>query len=620
MAQSCPDNIDFERGNFDGWTCYIGKTYALGDKNEISLLASRGPVYNRHTMFSSSSNAKDIYGNFPVNCPNGSGHSVKLGNTDGGGEAEGISYEFTIPANNNSYTLTYYYAVVFQSPNHLPNEQPRMETEVTNITDNKVISCASFAFIALGSSIPGFQVSNLSDTINVLYKKWSAVSVDLSGNAGKRIRLFFKTADCTFRRHFGYAYVDVNTECNGNLVGATYCPDDTLVNIVAPYGYQNYTWYDSSVTNVLGTAQTLSISPPPSGTTLAVKMEPFEGYGCAKTLFSVVTDSLTITANAGKDAVSCNGDTLQIGIQPREGLVYHWSPAEGLSNTAVANPFVEPGNTNNYVVTTSNSGGGCRSTDTVQIIASKINSSLQLLGKDAYCFGHGDSSVLKVKPDLRIEWFKDDIPIAGTLNQTTYRAKFSGAYFATISDTLGCTSSTEKKLIVIDYDQPGIIYPLKYAVKDLPLQLAARKIGQTVLWNPVVSLDNPESFDPVFNGTTDRQYQIEIKSRGGCITKDIQEVKVVERVEIFVPTGFTPNNDGRNDYLRPVYRGIAEVKMFRIFNRQGQLLYESKTEQPGWDGTYKGWPQPPQAVVWTVEYIGLDGVLYSQRGSSVLIR
>jgi len=97
-------------------------------------------------------------------------------------------------------------------------------------------------------------------------------------------------------------------------------------------------------------------------------------------------------------------------------------------------------------------------------------------------------------------------------------------------------------------------------------------------------------------------------------------VKIIDRVEIFVPTGFTPNNDGRNDYLHPIFKGVAEVKHFRIFNRFGQLLFESNTELPGWDGSFKGLPQPQQAVVWVVECVGLDGVVYSQKGTSVLIR
>ncbi|MGI8634444.1 MAG: hypothetical protein ACR2KZ_03475, partial [Segetibacter sp.] len=251
IAQSCPYNIDFEKGNFDGWTCYTGTTSAVGGQNVISIYPSGGPIYGHHTMYGKNAGV-DPYGGFPINCPNGSGYSIKLGSTQAGGEAEGVSYEFTIPANDNSYSLMYNYAVVFQSPNHREYEQPRMEIEITNVTDNTTISCASFSFIAVGTSLPGFQASSAADTTTVLYKDWSPVSVDLSGNAGKTVRLFFKTADCTFRRHFGYAYIDVNSECNGNFVGATYCPDDTAINVTAPYGYAGYTWYDSSLSNTLG--------------------------------------------------------------------------------------------------------------------------------------------------------------------------------------------------------------------------------------------------------------------------------------------------------------------------------------------------------------------------------
>ena len=76
--------------------------------------------------------------------------------------------------------------------------------------------------------------------------------------AGKTIRLFFKTADCTFRRHFGYAYIDVNTECSSEFTGATYCPDDTAVTVTAPYGYQNYAGLTMRSHGTGNTANTLS--------------------------------------------------------------------------------------------------------------------------------------------------------------------------------------------------------------------------------------------------------------------------------------------------------------------------------------------------------------------------
>jgi len=210
-SQVCPPNIDFENGTFDNWTCHVGNVAAVGSGNVISLVPSGGPVGDQHTMYNRATDAGlvDYYGGFPVLCPNGSGYSVKLGNTSGGAQAEGLSYEFTIPAGRNTYSLIYHYAVVFQDPRHLEFQQPRLELEVMNVTDNQLIQCSSFTFFPNGSSLPGFFQSPNGDTTAVWCKVWSAVTNNLNGQAGKTIRLFFKTADCTFRRHFANAYVGV---------------------------------------------------------------------------------------------------------------------------------------------------------------------------------------------------------------------------------------------------------------------------------------------------------------------------------------------------------------------------------------------------------------------------
>ena len=618
FSQSCPYNIDFETGTFNGWTCYSGRTAAIGGRNEISL-SSSGPVYGKHTLYTGNTGEVDPFGGFPVKCPNGSGTSIKLGSTQAGGEAEGVSYEFTIPANENSYTLMYNYAVVFQSPNHREYEQPRMEIEITNVTDNTTISCASFSFIAIGSSLPGFMVSS-ADSTTVLYKDWTPVSVDLSGNAGKTIRLLFKTADCTFRRHFGYAYIDVNSECSGNFVGATYCPDDTAINVTAHYGYSGYTWYDSSLTNVLGTQQVLTLSPPPpSGTTLAVKLEPYEGYGCPKTLYTKLRDSLTVIANAGTDTLSCNFTPVPIGIKPKPGLRYRWSPVAGLSDPNISNPLAAPDKTTTYIVTTSNSGGGCRITDTVVVRASIIDDTLQVIGKASYCLGNNDSAVLKVSPTNSIQWFKNDNAISRA-NQPVYRATSSGTYFALLRNNLGCSLTTKKQPIIIDIAKPAIAYGVEYALSNAPLTLEARQIGESVLWKPAVNLSTASSFTPTFKGNRDQLYTIDIMTNTGCLTVDTQLVKIIKNVEIFVPTAFTPNKDGKNDYLRPILIGLRDLHYFRIFNRWGQLIFETRKALPGWDGIFKGAAQTTQTVVWMVKGVGIDGKEYMQKGTTVLLR
>ncbi len=621
-AQTCPPNIDFETGTFAGWTCYTGTAEVVNNSNLINLYRSGGPQYNRHTMYTANSGtAVDPYGGFPVNCPNGSGHSIRLGNNSAGTEAEGISYEFTIPADQDIYSLIYHYAVVFQDPNHERYQQPRLEIEITNVTDNKKIDCSSFTFIPYGSLLPGFFESpNPSGGTPVWCKDWSAVSVNLDGNAGKTIRLFFKTADCTFRRHFGYAYIDVNSECSSEFVGATYCNDDTAVNLTAPYGYQTYTWYNNTFSSVLGTQQTIRFEPPPPpGTIYAVTVVPYNGYGCVDTLYARLEDSLTVNAYAGRDTLSCNLNPVPLGTISKPGLVYSWSPAAGLSNSGIANPFAAPAKTTSYILTTNHDGGGCLNQDTVIVKASIIDSSLRLVGSAAYCSDSGDSAILRVTPTKSIQWVVDNDLLYGA-NQSSYRVSASGAYYARLINNEGCSIDTRIKNITIEHPTAGINYPVEYAVIDLPLDLSARVFGDTILWTPATWLNMRTAYNPIFTGSSDQLYVIQIKTKSGCVTVDTQLVKTIEKVEMYVPTAFTPNSDGLNDLLRPILFGIKELQYFKIFNRAGEQLFETKTAGSGWDGRFKGIPQLSQVVAWIVAGTGVDKKFYIRKGTSTLVR
>lgn len=624
-AQNCPQNIDFEKGDFSGWTCYTGSVAAVGADNVISLFSSGGPVYDQHTMYSAAVDGglRDYYGNFPVMCPNGSRYSVKLGNTSGGAQAEGLSYEFTIPANRNTYSLIYNYAVVFQDPSHQPFQQPRLVLEVWNVTDNELIDCSSFTFFPNGSPLPGFFMSPNSDSTPVWCKDWSAVSINLNEKAGKTIRLFFKTADCTFRRHFGYAYIDVNTECSSEFTGATYCPDDTAVYVTAPYGYQNYTWFNSTFTQVIGNQQSIHLNPPPPpGSVLAVELVPYDGYGCRDTLFANMIDTLKLKADAGPDVISCNQQSVFIGPVREPGVNYSWSPPTGLSNTLISNPRANPAVTTQYVLTVRSLGGGCVNTDTVIVTASTVDTTLVLDGKPLFCINSGDSAVLKVQPTDNIKWYRNGSIISGA-GQPSYKVNQSGRYYALMTNSDGCSAKTRTEQIDIETPRPGINYPLQYVIKNIPTPLQARTFGISVLWKPSIWLDNSTIANPVFTSPSELQqlYTIDITTAAGCLTVDTQVVKVIKEVKVYVPTAFTPNNDGLNDYLKPIMLGIKELQYFRIFNRGGQLVYSSTSQsQRGWDGKIAGEIQPTGVFVWMFSGIGWDKQVHTQKGTLVLIR
>lgn len=190
----CPANIDFEAGSLQNWNCYIGTTSVKNNENVISVTPS-APITGRHTLYAKGAAAVvDPYGLFPVNPPDGSGYAVKLGNNINGAEAERITYEFTVPPNDNDATFTYRYAVVFQDPGHNPNEQPRFIARILDVQTNTYLPCASNEYIAT-ASLPGFESAAIDASVK--YKHWSSVFINLSGYGGKRLQIEFTTADCT---------------------------------------------------------------------------------------------------------------------------------------------------------------------------------------------------------------------------------------------------------------------------------------------------------------------------------------------------------------------------------------------------------------------------------------
>ena len=622
LAQDCPPNIDFEDGTFTGWTCKIGNVFANGGTNSILLTnSSNAPLPNRHEILPRSTTAgqTDAYGGFPVNCPNGSAFSVKLGNTSGGHQAEGITYQFTIPANRNTYSLLYNYAVVFENPNHQVYEQPRLEIEVKNASDDEIISCSSFTFIP-GTSLPGFFVSPATDS--VLCKGWTPVTINLNGNAGKTISISFKTADCTFNKHFGYAYIDVNTECNGEFPGASYCTDDTAINVIGPSGFAAYNWYTNNFTTSLGNSQNLNIQPPPpTGTSLAVIVTPYNGYGCVDTLYATLIDTLSYRADAGPDKLLCGGVNSIIGVNPKPGFIYDWLPPLGLSDATTSNPVADPPASTQYILSVRNGGGGCRSKDTVFIRKSLVDTTLQFIGKNAFCSVSNDSAVFVLRPpQTSIQWYKDNTPI-NTATAIRYRALSDGEYFAKLSNNDGCVANTRKEKIQIEIPLKGITYPDEYILKNDLLPLLARDFKGTQLWTPPLYLNNAAILNPNFLSpvATDQLYKINIVTAGGCAVTDFQTVHVIDAIKIFVPNAFTPNGDNLNEFFVPICYG-ATIKLFKVYNRFGQQVFSYEENEKGWNGKFKGEQQIPGTYVWYMEALGVNKKIQTQKGSVILIR
>lgn len=171
----------------------------------------------------------------------------------------------------------------------------------------------------------------------------------------------------------------------------------------------------------------------------------------------------------------------------------------------------------------------------------------------------------------------------------------------------------------IDSPVPGITYPPKDAVENTPLQLSARNFGSEYNWSPATYLNSSSSLNPVYTGTQETVYKITIKTNAGCITVDTQLVRISRDLDIKVPTAFTPNGDGLNDNIFPFLLGVR-LRMFRIINRWGVVVFESVKDLPGWDGRYRGVPQPMDGYVWEAEAADSKGLIVRRKGTLTLIR
>lgn len=112
-----------------------------------------------------------------------------------------------------------------------------------------------------------------------------------------------------------------------------------------------------------------------------------------------------------------------------------------------------------------------------------------------------------------------------------------------------------------------------------------------------------------------------VENAFGCSDTSIQNVFVLPNCYIDIPSGFTPNGDGLNDYLYPLNAFKAKNLSFKVYNRYGQIIYESNDWHQKWDGRLKGELQSSGTYVWTLDYTHKDtGQVFHLKGTTVLIR
>lgn len=186
----------------------------------------------------------------------------------------------------------------------------------------------------------------------------------------------------------------------------------------------------------------------------------------------------------------------------------------------------------------------------------------------------------------------------------------TGNYIATVTDANGCTGNvtvfigTTLPAVANFSYSPNTVTMFENEVDLLNLSSNA----DTYLWEisgpnsyyESYSSENVYHIFPADTGTY--QVCLTAENMNGCIDRYCTVVSVEEEMIVIVPNSFTPDGDAFNQTFKAVARGVGDYDFsFTIYNRWGQLIWESHDIEIGWDGTYKGILVQDGVYTWKVE-------------------
>ena len=390
----------------------------------------------------------------------------------------------------------------------------------------------------------------------------------------------------------------------------TICFGTTVtLNASASVNGVGYNWYQMPANVNVGTAVSVSVTPTTGTTSYYVTVD--NGNVCSRNdTVNVTTIALPI-ARAGNDTIICQSPVFTLNANlSQNGATYQWYQ---MPNTNVGSGITLPvsppiGATTTYYVVVDN-GAGCTANDTINITMEPTITAHA--GRDTtFCqpgsiLLDGSGSTGNI---TSYQWFQlPSTSIANTVSTSITPAAGTSGYYIQVTNAGGCSS----------YDTVNVTAnPLPFVNAGSNVVIAQGESttlggnptgppGAIYFWTPFTGLNDSILANPVATPATTTIYTVLVTSTQGCAASG--QVTVTVAPNIIYGDGISPNGDGVNDVWQ-----IDNIEKYpdcvvEIYNRWGELLFQSVGYINKWDGTFKGKPLP----VGTYYYIiNLNDPLY----------
>jgi gliding motility-associated-like protein len=386
---------------------------------------------------------------------------------------------------------------------------------------------------------------------------------------------------------------------------------DTTQNLIIEFCYSNSTF--------------ISVCNGTSGTAPIIRFVPTEGIG-------------TLYLKGGNGQISvCNvttsNTTQEIPTRPWFRFGYCeannipfkivWTPSVFLTDSSLQQPLAYVPKTITYKVQTFGRST-CIVQDSINVYVPEHD--YKLTGDTTICFG--EQAVMGVENGgFAYTWheYKDGkfLDASNSVNcvqckDVILTPKATTTYKVVVYDSVWCLDTVTATVTVLPLPDVHILTNdtvIKYG-QSLQLLVSGAKLYN---WMPVTGLNNANSSYPIATPLESTKYVVGAIGSNGCRAYDTVLVSIDNRDNLFVPSGFSPNGDGKNDLFRISNLTFQRIIEFRVFNRWGQEVYNNNSNS-GWDGTWKDVKQDLGNYSYVIRVGFPDGYVETYRGEVTLVR
>jgi len=342
-----------------------------------------------------------------------------------------------------------------------------------------------------------------------------------------------------------------------------------------------------------------------------IKNQWCEGIDSVKVSFSYLINPSLVNPPSCHD--SCNG---QINVNVVGGTPpysYLWS--NNATTASVSNLCA-----GNYSVTVTDSSL-CKSVKNFTLVNPTplvLNPAITHVPCSGICIGKINANASGSNPPYNYLWSN---------SQTSNPASnlCAGLYSVTVTDSRNCKAEDTASVLIQSVFNNVHVWADKDTIyKDLSTQLHATIINNvSYSWFPAYGLSNPNISNPIAMPLVTTTYYLIMTDQHGCTKSDSLTIVVIDLIcgepYIFIPNGFTPNNDFQNDIFY-VRSQILNNMTLSVFDRWGEKLFESNSVNSGWDGKFKGEYCQPGVYVYYFKGQCLNEKYFEKKGNITLIR